>query len=96
MNFFKHLSVVLIHKWHVFCHSVIAGIIWQGLIHDLSKFRPSEFFRSVKYFQGTASPVYKERQLNQGSSMIATLHTKRNRHHFEYWIDYTRDSIVVR
>ena len=36
--FFKHLSVVLRHKYEVFKLSIKCGIPFRGLIHDLSKF----------------------------------------------------------
>lgn len=63
-----------------------AGLIWQGLTHDLSKFSAKEFWRGAKYYQGTRSPQARERELFGYSS--AWLHHKgRNKHHFEYWTD---------
>ncbi len=67
------------------------GLYYQGLIHDLSKFSYSEFFVGAKYYQGTRSPNNKERELYGYSS--AWLHHKgRNRHHYEYWTDYSSRS----
>ena len=67
-------------------HCIKAGIFWRGLLHDLSKYSPSEFLAGVKYFQGNRSPNEMERELFGYSS--AWLHHKgRNRHHFEYWND---------
>jgi len=64
------------------------GLYWQGLTHDLSKFSPAEFIPSVKYFVGTKSPNTAERQA-KGYSAAWMHHQGRNKHHFEYWIDYT-------
>lgn len=63
------------------------GLYRQGLAHDLSKYMPSEFWVGVKYYQGTQSPNNAERDVLGYSS--AWLHHKgRNKHHYEYWLDY--------
>jgi len=68
------------------CFSV--GLYRQGLLHDLSKYMPSEFFVGAKYYQGIQSPNNAERKVKGYSS--AWLHHKgRNKHHYEYWMDYS-------
>lgn len=67
-------------------HCFRAGIGFQGLFHDLSKYSPAEFIPGARYYQGTRSPNERERELFGYSS--AWLHHKgRNKHHFEYWVD---------
>ena len=56
-NFFGHLRNILVHKWWVFYYACKFGIPWRGFMHDWSKFHPTEFFESVKYYQGTLSPI---------------------------------------
>ncbi len=86
-NLLGHFSTITRHRHLVIAHSKRAGILWQGLFHDLSKYSPSEFFIGAKYYLGNKSPNEKERQLFGYSS--AWLHHKgRNKHHFEYWSDY--------
>ena len=63
------------------------GLYWQGLLHDLSKYMPSEFMVGARYFQGTQSPNNAERK-EKGYSSAWLHHKGRNRHHLEYWIDY--------
>lgn len=87
-KFFGHLSTVCTHKHFVFLACCKMGIYRQGITHDLSKFSPAEFWPGVKYFQGDKSPSTKERELN-GYSKAWVHHQGRNRHHFEYWVDYT-------
>lgn len=89
-NFFGHLKTVIKHRWFVFLHCYYAGIPLQGLIHDLSKFSPVEFFEGVKYYQGDKSPINACKEAN-GYSMAWFHHKGRNKHHFEYWIDYMDD-----
>ena len=82
----KHLSVILKHRHMVLKHCIKAGIFYRGLLHDLSKFSPTEFIPGIKYYQGTRSPNEKERDLF-GYSKAWMHHKGRNRHHFEYWTD---------
>ncbi len=63
------------------------GLYKQGILHDLSKYSPSEFFVGVKYYQGTRSPNNAERE-EIGYSSAWLHHKGRNRHHYEYWFDY--------
>ena len=87
MHFFDHLRTVNRHRRLVRKYCFRLGLYWQGLTHDLSKYSPTEFFRSVKYYQGYRSPNDQERITN-GVSLSWLHHKGRNRHHFEYWIDY--------
>jgi len=88
VNFFGHLSTVLKHKYLVMKGCFRVGLIRQGITHDLSKFSWTEFRAGVMYYQGTRSPNVKEREIFGYSS--AWMHHKgRNRHHFEYWTDFS-------
>lgn len=83
----KHFNTITKHRNKVIVHCFKAGIGFQGLRHDLSKYSPAEFIPGAKYYQGTRSPNEMEREQSGYSS--AWLHHKgRNRHHFEYWTDY--------
>lgn len=86
-NFFGHLKTVTCHRHKVLVHCIKAGILWRGLMHDLSKFSPTEFIAGVKYYQGSRSPNEMERE-TLGCSKAWMHHKGRNRHHFEYWTDY--------
>lgn len=85
-NFFGHLFLVSRHKWRVFVNCTKCGLVWRGLTHDLSKFSPTEFFESVKYYQGDRSPIGACRRAT-GMSNAWLHHKGRNKHHIEYWTD---------
>ena len=85
-NFWGHLKTVTKHRFKVMIHCFKAGIYWQGLTHDLSKFTPTEFLMGIKYYQGTRSPNEGERE-DVGYSTAWMHHKGRNKHHFEYWVD---------
>ena len=82
----KHFLTITNHRHKVIAHCAKAGILWQGLRHDLSKYSPTEFIRGAKHYLGTRSPNEKEREL-YGHSKAWLHHKGRNRHHFEYWVD---------
>ena len=86
-RFFGHLSTILRHRHQVIRHCFKAGIGFQGLRHDLSKLSPAEFIPGVRNFQGNRSPNEHERE-TRGYSAAWLHHKGRNKHHFEYWIDY--------
>lgn len=83
----KHFSTITKHRHKVISHCMKAGIGFQGLFHDLSKYAPVEFISGAKYYQGQRSPNEREREL-YGYSKAWMHHKGRNRHHFEYWSDY--------
>ena len=68
-------------------HCFKAGIGFQGLFHDLSKYTPTEFLVGAKYYKGYKSPNDVER-MEKGYSSAWLHHQGRNKHHFEYWRDY--------
>ena len=80
----KHLAYlryVLVHKWFVLILCCREGIPWRGLTHDLSKFRPSEWFPYVENFFGDRdAPGVKERFQHAWD-----LHCRRNTHHPRFW-----------
>lgn len=86
MHPFKHLHTINKHRRKVrhICFKI--GIGFQGMMHDLSKYSPTEFWSGAKYFLGTRSPTDKERS-EIGYSKAWMHHKGRNKHHFEYWFD---------
>lgn len=88
MNAWKHFKTITHHKYLVMRGCFKVGLYKQGILHDMSKYSPSEFWVGIKYYQGNRSPNNAEREAIGYSS--AWLHHKgRNKHHYEYWIDYS-------
>lgn len=82
-----HFRTITKHRHAVIRHCFKAGILWRGLLHDLSKYSPAEFIAGAKFYKGTRSPNEAEREAF-GYSKAWLHHKGRNRHHFEYWADY--------
>ena len=94
MDFWGHLKTVNHHRHLVRQYCFRLGLYWQGLTHDLSKYSPVEFWAGVKYFQGDRSPNDAQRR-DIGYSASWMHHKGRNRHHFEYWTDYSMDGSSI-
>jgi len=87
MKIWKHFCTITNHKLLVMKGCFRVGLYRQGLLHDMSKYGPTEFLVGCKYYKGYMSPNNEERKVRGYSS--AWLHHKgRNKHHLEYWIDY--------
>ena len=82
----QHFCTITRHKWLVLEGCFQVGLYWQGIVHDLSKYSPTEFSIGMKYYQGTRSPNAAERE-EKGFSEAWMHHKGRNRHHYEYWCD---------
>ena len=87
MHPIRHFITITKHRHRVIAHAFRAGIGFQGLWHDLSKYSPAEFWVGAKYYTGKRSPNEGERA-EYGYSAAWLHHKGRNRHHFEYWVDY--------
>ena len=86
MKAWKHFKTITKHRLLVMDGCFRVGLYWQGLVHDLSKYAPTEFWNGARYYQGTRSPNTAERE-SKGYSEAWIHHKGRNRHHYEYWTD---------
>jgi hypothetical protein len=98
--YFKYFKTVLRHKYFVFKECQALGITWRGIVHDLSKFLPSEFYPYTQYFNGKGKwpkwdiakhqmgyPYrYTEEGVKEAFDNAWLMHQKRNPHHWQYWV----------
>jgi len=98
MKYLKYLKYLLIHRWFVFIECCKANNPWLGIIHDISKFLPSEFIPYARYFYGDYPSIhdvhgdsrnrvklYKE-DIEEQFNYAWLLHQNRNKHHWQWWI----------
>ena len=93
-NSWRHFHLITSHKYHVARYCFKCGLYKQGLLHDLSKYALVEFKTGIRYYNGTKSPNGVERKEN-GYSLAWLHHKGRNRHHWEFWVDFTGDGTVA-
>ena len=82
-KYVKYFWYVIRHKWFVFMECCFLGVPIRGLLHDNSKFRPSEFIPYANYFYGTKEQ--KEKYKNSFDEAWLK-HIHRNPHHWQYWL----------
>lgn len=93
----QYLKYVLRHKWFVFLECLKLGVpIWIAILHDWDKFLPDEWFGYARFFHNPdGSPVqrrdgtgyYKPTDTgNREFEKAWFLHTRRNKHHWQYWV----------
>jgi hypothetical protein len=85
MKHIKYAAYVIRHKWYVFVECLKAGIPVRGIMHDMSKLRPSEWFPYANYFYkdstGNPPPTGDDK-----FDFAWLLHQKRNDHHWQFWL----------
>lgn len=101
----KYLCYVVRHKWFVFCYGLSLRVpLWQLIIHDWSKFLPSEWFPYVDYFYGGPwvaanhgdqrlyiGERYTQPWVDRRFNEAWNRHQKRQPHHWQFWL-LTMDS----
>ena len=92
-NAIKHFKLITYHRWLVFKLCCKIGEPWRGLVHDLSKYSPTEFIESAKYYVGDHSPITEAKE-DKGYSEAWLHHKGRNKHHVEYWVDTTAPEVT--
>lgn len=101
MMYLKYLKYVIRHKWYVFVECCKLWIPLRGLLHDISKLRPSEFIPYAKYFYGNnwvqesewhgdkrnyIPYKYTQMSVDKNFDLAWLLHQNRNPHHWQYWL----------
>lgn len=94
IQYWKYTKYLVRHIWYVRKACWHNGLYWQGLIHDLSKWLPSEFIPYANFFYGKdAKPrrdktgYYKPTSTGDDAFDFAwLLHQKRNKHHWQFWV----------
>ena len=87
MKAIRHFITITHHKILVMQGCFRIGLYKQGILHDMSKYSPTEFLVGCRYYKGYMSPNNAERA-DRGYSSAWLHHKGRNKHHLEYWIDY--------
>ncbi len=94
MKAIKHFRTITKHKYYVMKLCFRFGLYKQGLKHDLSKYSWCEFSTGAKYYLGYKSPNSNERdQIGYSSAFLNN--QGRNKHNWEYWIDFTSNGIIT-
>lgn len=87
---FQYLGYLLRHKFFVLKASRLVGGVplWRALLHDWSKFLPSEWGPYVRYFYGPNqfNGRHRPEDAPDWFNRAWLYHQRRNRHHWQYWL----------
>jgi hypothetical protein len=91
VKYWTYFWHVLKHKWLMFGECRTLGVPWWiAFIHDLDKFFPDEFIGHATAFMGHNAYTDTAEFL-----FAANLHTKRNPHHWQFWVLPRNDGRVL-
>ena len=76
----RYFTYVLRHKYYVWKACFSMWLYWQWVLHDLSKFLPSEARRYMRRFSMWDKSV--DTKFNEAW----LYHQRRNKHHWQYWV----------
>ena len=98
--YFEYFKSVVSHKKSVFKKCWRRGLKKEAIMHDMSKFLPSEFIPYAKWFNGPHGVKIKDKldsmseeiridfEFNQRKFLDAVdKHYKRNKHHWNHWAE---------
>jgi hypothetical protein len=100
LQYWSHFKYIMIHKYRVFVECTKEGIVWRGLIHDLSKFRLSEFIAYSNYFfykDGLRRNISKDPpsvSAQEGFRLAWCYHQNRNDHHWNFWVIEPHNAMI--
>jgi len=94
-KYWSYFKYIITHKWYVWKECKKYKLYWQGITHDLSKFRLDEFIPYARFFyddngnlkqKRDESGYYKPTDTGDiNFDMAWALHCKRNKHHWQFW-----------
>jgi hypothetical protein len=95
----EYLWYVLKHKWYVFLACCKEGMPVRGLLHDMSKLRPSEFLPYAKFHANKrrdATGHYRSTETGDEKFDYAWfLHQKRQPHHWQHWCQVSEEGSII-
>jgi hypothetical protein len=97
----RYASYIFRHKWYVFREACALGVPVLGILHDLSKVRPSEWVPYAAYFYGGTHPESgAEAQAQHTTTKRAAqmafdeawlAHQHANKHHWQHYVLHEDD-----
>lgn len=80
-----YLKYIIAHKWFVLVASYkIGASLWLAIIHDWSKFLPSEWTPYAHaFYDANGAPRFNK---TVNFNYAWNYHQKRNKHHWQYWL----------
>ena len=88
-----HFRYTVIHKYWVMKYCFKEGLYYRGIMHDMSKFLPDEFFAYARHFFLHPTDTLVKMAYKQDFDYAWLMHQKRNKHHWSYWVMPSKDGV---
>lgn len=88
-KYLKYFQYLFRHRWYVMLECFKYGLIWQGLVHDWSKFLPDELIPYANFFYGgdnRKDRFYDPKDGSTDFNYAWLKHQRRNPHHWQSWL----------
>lgn len=96
MKHLKYLRYLGRHKWFVLLACWRSGLIWRGIVHDWSKFLPSEWLPYAEFFYSEMDADLFTMARRRHRFDVAWLkHQHRSPHHWQHWVLRNDDGTTV-
>lgn len=96
MKYFKYTWYLIKHKWFVAIECIKMGLIWRGIVHDVSKLYASEFFAYANYFYAKPPCMgVRLKKILDKFDCAWLRHQHRNKHHWQHWVLLNDDGNTV-
>lgn len=81
----SYIKYICRHKYYVFKAGLIIGCpVWRLILHDASKFTPSEWIPYAHcFYDDDGNQRYQE---TEAFNQAWLFHQNRNKHHWQYWV----------
>lgn len=84
MRHLQYAKYLIRHKWFVLVAGVKIGVpLWRLVVHDWSKFLPSEWLPYANYYYGGTPP---DQSAKVHFDVAWLLHQNRQPHHWQFWV----------
>lgn len=85
-NYWAYFKKVNEHRWYVFQEARKLGIPFLGLIHDWSKYLPSEFIPYARYFNSGYARGEQPEDVKLAFDFAWLHHQRWNKHHWQSYV----------
>lgn len=86
-QYWLYFKYVINHKKNVGIEAFKMGMPVHALMHDISKFMPSEFIPYANYFYKEFAFEYERTFAKKAFDVAWLRHQNRNAHHWDHWVD---------
>lgn len=98
MKHLRYIKYIVKHKFFVFIACLKRGMIWQGIMHDISKLSPTEWGPYAEHHYGDNPKIKRDKtgaynplDVSPEYDRAWLHHVHNNPHHWQHWVSPRSD-----